>query len=76
MIDIYEVTIIDVTGVQKFPVISPGKITRNYYSPVTYNIGNYLIKCQSERDKIRKNICYSMLSNRSNKVFLKTSWNE
>ena len=32
-----------------FQLFHLGKITRNYYTPVTYNIGNYIIKPPSER---------------------------
>ena len=41
-----------VTGVQHFQLFHQGKITRNYTSATCYhvcNIGNYLIKRQSER---------------------------
>ena len=35
MIQIYDVVLIDVTGVQYFQLFHLGKTTRNYYAPVT-----------------------------------------
>ena len=52
MIHIYDVIIIDVTGVQQFPVISPRENNwklLHVCDMLPCNIGNYLIKRKSER---------------------------
>ena len=64
---IYDVTIIDATGgLNNFQSFHLGKITRNCYTPVIsyddINVGNYLIKRQSERHIIIAIITHLSLS--------------
>ena len=54
MIHTYGVTVMTSQGCNNCQLFHLGKITRNYYTPdmLSCNIGNYLIKRQSERNII------------------------